>query len=187
MMLLYTGSCKHLLRTIMNVIPDTVDGFVKTFHSYTRKLFVGGLETRLAQFVQKTVSMASSRPINSTQVSRVHHFDLVEGMQLQINVSGSSERGNVRIEFQLKNCTRTWVLHWGFIVPGNTNWFIPADNAMGSKPYKTGLLQSQFTKHGQIYLLIIELRDTNIHAIEFVLKDGNYERWFVYNFYIFFL
>jgi alpha-glucan,water dikinase len=34
-------------------------------------------------------------------------------------------------------------------------------------------------QNGEIYLLIIELRDPNIHAIEFVLKDGNRDRWLV--------
>lgn len=31
---------------------------------------------------------------------------------------------------------------------------------------------------GELYLLTIELRDPNVHAIEFVLKDGSRERWF---------
>lgn len=32
---------------------------------------------------------------------------------------------------------------------------------------------------GELYLLTIELRDPNLHAIEFVLKDGSRERWLV--------
>lgn len=31
-------------------------------------------------------------------------------------------------------------------------------------------------------MLIIELRDPSIHAIEFVLKDGNHDRWFASKF-----
>jgi len=34
-------------------------------------------------------------------------------------------------------------------------------------------------QNGEVYLLIIELRDPNIHAIEFVLKDGSRDRWLV--------
>lgn len=37
-------------------------------------------------------------------------------------------------------------------------------------------------QNGQIYMLIIELRDPSIHAIEFVLKDGNHDRWFASKF-----
>ncbi|KAF7817051.1 alpha-glucan water dikinase 2 isoform X1 [Senna tora] len=125
--------------------------------------------------------MASSSATNSVQVPRLYHFDLIEGMQLEINISGSSERRNVRIEFQLKNCTRAWILHWGFVFHGNKNWFIAADDSSGGKIYKHGALQSQFVKHGQIYLFIIELRDPKIQAIEFVLKDGPHDRWLKLN------
>ncbi|KAK9226729.1 hypothetical protein WN943_011777 [Citrus x changshan-huyou] len=105
------------------------------------------------------------------QIHRVHNFELVEGMKLQINVSGSSIGRNVRVQFQLRNCARTWILHWGFLYRGNTNWFIPAEHP------KQGALQTPFVKSGEIYLVTIELRDPKIHAIEFVLKDGSHDRW----------
>ncbi|KAG4392240.1 hypothetical protein AAZX31_04G094000 [Glycine max] len=125
--------------------------------------------------------MAPSGSSNNAMAPRVLHFDLIEGMQFAIIISGSLENRNVRIEFQLKNCTGTWILHWGFVFNGNKNWFIPAGNSSGAKSYKQGALQSQFTKNGQIYMLIIELRDPSIHAIEFVLKDGNHDRWLKLN------
>ncbi|XP_019438469.1 PREDICTED: alpha-glucan water dikinase 2 isoform X2 [Lupinus angustifolius] len=126
--------------------------------------------------------MASGSSNNSMVAPpRVLHFNLIEGMQLKINISGCLEKQHVRIEFQLLNCTRTWILHWGLLFHANKNWFIPADNSSGAKSYKHGALQSQFTKHGQIYMLIIELRDPNIHAIEFVLKDGSRDRWLKLN------
>ncbi|KAM3682546.1 hypothetical protein ACJW31_12G080300 [Castanea mollissima] len=61
--------------------------------------------------------MVSSKATSSTQVPRAHHFELVEGMQLQINVTGSSSGRYARIELQLKNCTTTWILHWGYLLP----------------------------------------------------------------------
>ncbi|KAI9097467.1 hypothetical protein K1719_025238 [Acacia pycnantha] len=125
--------------------------------------------------------MASSSAGNNSQIPRVHHFDLIDGMQLEIHISGSAERHNTRIEFKLKNCTGTWILHWGFLFRGNMNWFIAADNSSGGKSYQHGALQSQFMKHGQIHVVIIELRDPNIHAIEFVLKDGPHDRWLKLN------
>ncbi|CAJ1974045.1 unnamed protein product, partial [Sphenostylis stenocarpa] len=36
-------------------------------------------------------------------------------------------------------------------------------------------------QNGQIYILIIELRDPSIHAIEFVLKDDSHDRWLKLN------
>ncbi|XP_028802230.1 alpha-glucan water dikinase 2 isoform X2 [Neltuma alba] len=125
--------------------------------------------------------MASSSAGNNSQVPRVRHFDLIDGMQLEINISGSAGKHNTRIEFKLKNCTRTWILHWGFLFRGNKNWFIAADDSSGGKSYKHGALQSQFTKHGQIHVVIIELRDPNVHAVEFVLKDGPHDRWLKLN------
>ncbi|XP_042499826.1 alpha-glucan water dikinase 2-like [Macadamia integrifolia] len=54
----------------------------------------------------------------STNLPQVWHFKLEEGMQLQVNVFGSSNGCNARIELQLKNCSRTWILHWGGLYPG---------------------------------------------------------------------
>ncbi|XP_008219224.1 PREDICTED: alpha-glucan water dikinase 2 isoform X1 [Prunus mume] len=124
--------------------------------------------------------MAASSASQSP-VPRLHHFELVERMKLQINVSGSSKGRNVRLEFQLSNCANSWILHWGCLFRGNMNWFIPNDRSSGSQAYKQGSLQTPFTKKGELYLLTIELRDPNLHAIEFVLKDGSRERWLKLN------
>ncbi|KAK8580431.1 hypothetical protein V6N13_143528 [Hibiscus sabdariffa] len=119
---------------------------------------------------------------SSVQVPQVLHFQLIDGMQLQINVSGCSNKRNARVELQLKNCTRTWILHWGFLYHGNLNWYIPCgEDSSGAKSYKQGALQTPFVKNGDIYVLNIELRDPKIHAIEFVLKDGNQDRWLKLN------
>ncbi|PPD77874.1 hypothetical protein GOBAR_DD25186 [Gossypium barbadense] len=118
----------------------------------------------------------------SVQVPRVLHFQLIDGMQLQINVSGCSNKRNARVEFQLKNCTRTWILHWGFLYLGNRNWYIPSgEDSSGAKTYKQGALQTPFVKNGDIYVVTIELRDPKIHAIEFLLKDGSQDRWLKLN------
>ncbi|CAN6584231.1 unnamed protein product [Malus baccata var. baccata] len=133
------------------------------------------------------MAAAGNHPSGSSQAPapppppRLHQFDLIDRMQLQINVWGSSKGRNARLEFQLSNCPRTWVLHWGCILRGNKNWFVPADRSSGSQAYKQGALQTQFTKKGELYLLTIELRDPNVHAIEFVLKDGSRERWLKMN------
>ncbi|CAN1185315.1 Alpha-glucan water dikinase 2 [Linum perenne] len=109
---------------------------------------------------------------------RAHQFQLVDGMQLKINVSGSLNGRNVRVELQLHHCTRTWVLHWGCTFPGNKSWFIPTDV---SNSYKPGALQTPFTKSGDLYVVNIELRDPKVIAIEFVLKDGSHDRWLKLN------
>jgi alpha-glucan,water dikinase len=116
--------------------------------------------------------MASS---SSTQVPPIHRYKLVEGMELQINATGFSSDCNGKVEFQLKNCSRTWILHWGCTYRGNTNWFVPANLPSGTI-YKQMALQTPFVKRGDAYNIVIELRDPKIHAIEFVLKDGMHEK-----------
>ncbi|KAJ9187005.1 hypothetical protein P3X46_002505 [Hevea brasiliensis] len=117
----------------------------------------------------------------SSGTARVEHFQLVDGMQLKINVSGSLNGPNVRIELRLKNCTRAWILHWGFVNHGNPNWFIPSEQSPGSKSYKQGALQTPFTKSGEFYVVNMELRGPKFHAIEFVLKDSCCNRWLKLN------
>ncbi|OIW14562.1 hypothetical protein TanjilG_14948 [Lupinus angustifolius] len=58
-----------------------------------------------------------------------------------------------------------------------------SNNSMVAPPrvLHFNLIEGMQLKHGQIYMLIIELRDPNIHAIEFVLKDGSRDRWLKLN------
>ncbi|XVF36561.1 hypothetical protein REPUB_Repub19eG0068200 [Reevesia pubescens] len=109
------------------------------------------------------------------------HGVMLEDLLAMINVSGCSSGRNARVELQLKNCNRTWILHWGFVYHGNPNWYIPGDHSSGAKSYKQGALQTPFVKNAEIYVVNIELRDPKIHAIEFVLKDGAQDRWLKLN------
>ncbi|ESQ54882.1 hypothetical protein EUTSA_v10024230mg [Eutrema salsugineum] len=104
--------------------------------------------------------------------SKSHQFQLVEGMELQITVTGLPNGSSVRAEFHLKNCTRIWILHWGCIYQGNNYWFVPSEHSP-----KQGALQTPFVKSGNDYVVILELRDPRVRAVEFVLKDGNRNRW----------
>ncbi|KAG5541915.1 hypothetical protein RHGRI_021667 [Rhododendron griersonianum] len=124
--------------------------------------------------------MASSNSSNCVQISNVHHFELGDGMRLQVNVTGFSNGSNAKVDLQLKNCSRTWILHWGCIYHGNKNWFIPADHPPGTI-YKQMALQTPFTKSGDMYVIIIQLRDPRTDAIEFVLKDSRNDTWLKLN------
>ncbi|KAI8548466.1 hypothetical protein RHMOL_Rhmol07G0275800 [Rhododendron molle] len=130
--------------------------------------------------IQCTITMASSNSSNYVQISNVHHFELGDGMRLQVSVTGFSNGSNAKVELQLKNCSRTWILHWGCIYHGNKNWFIPADHPPGTI-YKQMALQTPFTKSGDMYVIIIQLRDPRTDAIEFVLKDSRNDTWLKLN------
>ncbi|KAI3992894.1 hypothetical protein MKX01_034244 [Papaver californicum] len=103
--------------------------------------------------------------------SLVHYFDLSDGMKLQVKVSGCSKRSNAKVEFQLRNCSNTWVLHWGGVSRGQTKWILPSNCPTGTRNYEQKALQTPFVKVGEVYLIVIELREPKIHAIEFVLRD----------------
>ncbi|KAF8404738.1 hypothetical protein HHK36_009627 [Tetracentron sinense] len=90
--------------------------------------------------------MACSRSTNHSQVPLVHRFELGEGMQLQVNVSGSSNGRDAKVELQLRNCSRTWILHWGGTYRGQMNWVIPDDLPSGTRSYKQTALQTPFMK-----------------------------------------
>lgn len=125
--------------------------------------------------------MASSRVTTNSQTPPVRLFDLGEGILLQVNAFGSSNGCNAKIEFQLRNCSKQFLLHWGGLYRGQTNWILPADHPVGTKIYKQYALQTPFVKIGDVYLVVIELRDPRIHAIEFVLKDERHDKWLKLN------
>ncbi|KAI3950212.1 hypothetical protein MKW92_044526 [Papaver armeniacum] len=113
--------------------------------------------------------------------SLVHYFDLSDGMKLQVKVSGCSKGSNAKLEFQLRNCSNTWVLHWGGVYRGQTKWILPSNYPAGTRNYEQKALQTPFVKVGEVYLIVIELRDPKIHAIEFVLKDDRLNKWLKLN------
>ncbi|KAG8654882.1 hypothetical protein MANES_05G189000v8 [Manihot esculenta] len=89
----------------------------------------------------------------SSNTAGVRHFQLVDGMELQVLASALPKK----------------------------NWFIPSEQSPGSKSYKQGALQTPFTKSGELYVVNIELRGPKFHAVEFVLKDSCSNRWLKLN------
>ncbi|XXG55807.1 hypothetical protein AAC387_Pa03g3394 [Persea americana] len=122
--------------------------------------------------------MSSSRSSSYSQSPIIHQFNLGEGIQLEVIVSGASNVYNAKVDFLLKNCTRLFLLHWGSIYHGQTNWILPADCPYGTKTYKQNALQTPFIKNGENYVISIQIKDPKIHAIEFVLKDERQDRWY---------
>ncbi|WOH14790.1 hypothetical protein DCAR_0934313 [Daucus carota subsp. sativus] len=110
-------------------------------------------------------------------VGKVDHFKLSDGLELQVNVTGFTNGHNAKVELQLKNSSRAWILHWGCTYHGNTKWFFPVDRPPGTAVYKQMALQTPFVKRGDVDVILIDLRDPKIHAIEFVIKDGRYDKW----------
>ncbi|ERN14344.1 hypothetical protein AMTR_s00033p00208970, partial [Amborella trichopoda] len=95
-----------------------------------------------------------------------------------VNVRAASNGNPTRVDFQLTYCRRELLLQWGGLYHGQTNWVLPSDRRpYGTRTWKDHALQTPFAKHGETWLLTIEMRDTRIHAIEFVLKDEIQDKW----------
>ncbi|KAF6166769.1 hypothetical protein GIB67_005645 [Kingdonia uniflora] len=123
----------------------------------------------------------SSSKSTGILVPLIHKFDLGGGTQLQVKVSGSSKGCNAKIEFQLNNCSKPWLIHWGGLYRGQTNWVLPACRSTGTITYKQNAFQTPFMKSDDFYLITIELQDPKIDFIEFILKDEDHNRWLKLN------
>ncbi|KAK9096999.1 hypothetical protein Sjap_022496 [Stephania japonica] len=123
------------------------------------------------------IMMASSSTASYSHLPLVHHFELGEGMQLQVKVSGSLKWGNAKVELQLRNCSNLWFLHWGIVYHGQKNWVLPNERPTGTISYGQTALLTPFLKNGDVYMIILELRDPKAQAIEFVLKEVGHNRW----------
>ncbi|KAF9608229.1 hypothetical protein IFM89_008184 [Coptis chinensis] len=117
----------------------------------------------------------------NSQTPVVHVYNFGDGVILQVKVNGSTNGCNAKVEFQLKNCSKQWILHWGGIYRGQTNWVLLVDRPNGTTVYKQQALQTPFVKSGDAHLVTVELRDPKVYAVEFVLKDERQERWLKLN------
>ncbi|KAI3672668.1 hypothetical protein L6452_38765 [Arctium lappa] len=114
--------------------------------------------------------------VNSAKSTLVKNFELADGMALQVDVSGFLSGQNAKVKLQLENCSQAWILHWGCISNGNKKWFIPSSYPSGTTVHKKTALRTPFVKDGDAYVVVIELRDPKIHAIEFFLKETRHDK-----------
>ncbi|KAK9072122.1 hypothetical protein SSX86_008554 [Deinandra increscens subsp. villosa] len=122
--------------------------------------------------------MASLKSSKCTEIKEIKFHD---GMVLQGDVSVFSSGHNAKVKLQLRNCSETWILHWGCISNGNKKWFVPSFYPSGTTVYKKAALCTPFIKDVDAYVVDIELRDPKIHAIEFVLKNSRHDKWLKMN------
>ncbi|KAJ9567616.1 hypothetical protein OSB04_003582 [Centaurea solstitialis] len=55
-------------------------------------------------------------------------------------------------------------------------WFIPSSYPSGTTVHKKTALRTPFLKDGDAYVVVIELRDPKIHAIEFFLRETRHDK-----------
>lgn len=115
--------------------------------------------------------------LSPVESSQEHVLD--GNLQLKVKAMPASPGSSAVIEFQINNChLNTPVLHWGLTKPGTRNWSLPANWPEGTRAFENQALQTCFRKTGDIAFLTIDIRDTQLDAIEFILKDDSSNRWF---------
>uniref|UniRef100_A0A0C9S6E6 TSA: Wollemia nobilis Ref_Wollemi_Transcript_11183_4962 transcribed RNA sequence n=2 Tax=Wollemia nobilis TaxID=56998 RepID=A0A0C9S6E6_9CONI len=121
----------------------------------------------------------------SEQLTEV--FDLDGHSQLQVNLVKCTGDSPTKVNLQVTNSSPSLILHWGAIKYGDKNWILPSHWPNGTKNYKKRALRTPFTKSGDSSFLTIEILDSNINGIEFLLYDESRNNWFKYkgqNFHI---
>ncbi|KAH9319028.1 hypothetical protein KI387_020797, partial [Taxus chinensis] len=114
-------------------------------------------------------------------------FDLDGQSKLQVNLVKSTGDSPTRINLQVTNSSPSLILHWGAVKYGEKNWILPSNCPSGTTNYKKRALRTPFTKSGDDTFLTIDINDSNISAVEFLIYDESRDKWFKYkgqNFHI---
>lgn len=142
------------------------------------------LPNKICFKVTPTVGWLGPRAVLATDQAAseqlVEKFNLDGQSQLQVNVVKSTAGSPTTIHLQVTNSNPSLILHWGAVSSDKKNWILPSHRPNGTQDYKKRALRTPFTKSGESSFLTIEILDTNISAIEFLLYDQSREKWFKY-------
>ncbi|KAL3337248.1 hypothetical protein AABB24_029750 [Solanum stoloniferum] len=104
-------------------------------------------------------------------------FSLEGNIELQVDVRPPTSGDVSFVDFQVTNGSDKLFLHWGAVKFGKETWSLPNDRPDGTKVYKNKALRTPFVKSGSNSILRLEIRDTAIEAIEFLIYDEAHNKW----------
>lgn len=104
-------------------------------------------------------------------------FNLEGNIELQVDVRPPTSGGASFVDFQVTNGNGKLFLHWGAVKFGKETWYLPNDRPDGTKVYKNKALRTPFVKSGSNSILKLEIRDTAIEAIEFLIYNEAQDNW----------
>ncbi|CAN4124012.1 unnamed protein product [Withania somnifera] len=121
----------------------------------------------------------SPQAVQTTDASSelVKTFNLEGNIGLQVDVRLPSSGGPSFVDFQVTNGSDKLFLHWGAVKFGKEAWSLPNHRPDGTKVYKNKALRTPFVKSGSNSILRLEIRDTAIEAIEFLIYDEAKDKW----------
>ncbi|NP_001234405.2 glucan water dikinase isoform X1 [Solanum lycopersicum] len=104
-------------------------------------------------------------------------FSLEGNIELQVDVRPPTSDDASFVDFQVTNGSDKLFLHWGAVKFGKETWSLPNDCPDGTKVYKNKALRTPFVKSGSNSILRLEILDTAIEAIEFLIYDEARDKW----------
>ncbi|XP_027772950.1 alpha-glucan water dikinase, chloroplastic isoform X2 [Solanum pennellii] len=104
-------------------------------------------------------------------------FSLEGNIELQVDVRPPTSGVASFVDFQVTNGSDKLFLHWGAVKFGKETWSLPNDRPDGTKVYKNKALRTPFLKSGSNSILRLEILDTAIEAIEFLIYDEARDKW----------
>ncbi|KAH0756297.1 hypothetical protein KY290_026567 [Solanum tuberosum] len=135
---------------------------------------------------KKKIPMGKNRAFSSsphavlttdTSSELAEKFSLEGNIELQVDVRPPTSGDVSFVDFQATNGSDKLFLHWGAVKFGKETWSLPNDRPDGTKVYKNKALRTPFVKSGSNSILRLEIRDTAIEAIEFLIYDEAYDKW----------
>lgn len=108
-------------------------------------------------------------------------FNLDGSIELQVEARWSSASSLSIVDFKVTNDINSLFLHWGGIQSRKGKWLLPNRRPHGTKVYRDRALRTPFVTSGNTASLRVEIDDTTIQAIEFLIFDEAQNKWFKNN------
>ncbi|KAK4758856.1 hypothetical protein SAY87_020157 [Trapa incisa] len=124
-----------------------------------------------------TCSVLPSDPVSQLSGK----FNLDRHIELKVAVSAPVSGAPTQVEIEVTNGANPLILHWGAICEKKEKWVLPARRPQGTKVYKDRALRSPFVKSGANAFVKIEIDDSTIQALEFLIVDETQNKWFKNN------
>ncbi|KAG8075969.1 hypothetical protein GUJ93_ZPchr0006g42774 [Zizania palustris] len=127
------------------------------------------------------VPRAVTSPTGRVSPDLVARFNLDTNSELQVTLNPAPQGLVAEINLVVTNTSESLVLHWGALRPDRSEWFLPSRKPDGTTEYRSMALRTPFIKSGDNSTLRIEVDDTAVQAIEFLIFDEARNNWYKNN------
>ncbi|KAL6640194.1 hypothetical protein ACP70R_022043 [Stipagrostis hirtigluma subsp. patula] len=119
------------------------------------------------------------RAVSSESTRR---FGLDSNTELQVAVHPAPGGSAVVVELVATNTGgSSLALHWGALQRGKREWVLPTRRPEGTRTYEDAALRTPFKSSGSNSTIKMEIDDTAVESIEFVIVDEAQNKWFKNN------